>query len=148
LLEKRLAEVEARLAPCSAAESPAAAGQPQPPAEAKAAAAAVDVNLTLDGSHNNLSINQAALMVERAPNPAAGERFGARNDLHFGQATEAYGGSLGNESPPFVWRHVLQAHRTSVAPVGRGLTIEKGAKHGHSRASLVVRAQDRVVVGD
>lgn len=139
-LEKRLAQVEAKLAP------PAAA-QPQPTLEAKRAVAAVDVNLMLDSyygwnfnrpvrrtnqvwaldtRHNSLSINQAVAMLERAPDPAAGRRFGARIDLRFGQATEVYGGSLGNESRPAAWRRLFQAYGTYVAPIGKGLTVDFG----------------------
>jgi hypothetical protein len=79
-----------------------------------------------DVSHNSFSLNQAAVVIERAPNPAAGRRFGVRLDLQYGQATETVQGSAANELRPQVYRPVWQAYGTYVAPVGNGLTVDFG----------------------
>jgi TolA-binding protein len=75
---------------------------------------------------NSFSLNQAAVIFERAPNVEAGRRFGARLDLQFGQATETLQGSAVNELRPQVYRHIWQAYGTYVAPVGKGLTVDFG----------------------
>jgi hypothetical protein len=75
---------------------------------------------------NSFSLNQAAVIFERAPNVDAGRRFGARLDLQFGQATETLQGSAVNELRPQVYRHVWQAYGTYVAPLGKGLTVDFG----------------------
>src|SRR5262249_19013797 len=41
-----------------------------------------------DVSSNSFSLNQAGIVIERAPNPDIGRRMGLRLDLQFGQATE------------------------------------------------------------
>jgi hypothetical protein len=79
-----------------------------------------------DVSHNSFSLNQAAVVIERAPDPAAGRRFGVRLDLQYGQATETVQGSAANELRPQVYRPVWQAYGTYVAPVGNGLTVDFG----------------------
>jgi hypothetical protein len=79
-----------------------------------------------DVSSNSFSLNQANLMVERAPDVAAGRRFGARLDLQFGQATETLQGSAANELRPQTYRPVFQAYGTYVFPVGNGLTVDFG----------------------
>ncbi|MDE3135993.1 MAG: outer membrane beta-barrel protein, partial [Acidobacteriota bacterium] len=79
--------------------------------------AGTTINLTLDGyygynfnspvgrvnllraydvSSNSFSLNQAALILDHAPDPDAGRRFGARVDLQYGQATETLQGSAVN----------------------------------------------------
>jgi uncharacterized small protein (DUF1192 family) len=79
-----------------------------------------------DVSSNSFSLNQASIILDRAPDPEAGRRFGARLDLQFGQATETLQGSAANELRPQVYRNVFQAYGTYVAPVGSGLTIDFG----------------------
>jgi hypothetical protein len=75
---------------------------------------------------NSFSLNQAAVVIERAPDVEAGRRFGGRLDLMFGQATEAGGGNPGNELRPQAYRHIWQAYGTYVAPLGEGLTVDFG----------------------
>ena len=79
-----------------------------------------------DVTSNSFSLNQANLVVEHAPDVAAGSRFGARLDLQFGQATETLQGSAVNENRPQVYRPVFQAYGTYVFPVGSGLTVDFG----------------------
>ena len=79
-----------------------------------------------DVSHNSFSLNQAAIVIERAPDVAAGRRFGGRVDLQYGQATETVQGSAANELRPQAYRPLWQAYGTYVAPVGGGLTVDFG----------------------
>lgn len=79
-----------------------------------------------DVTSNSFSLNQAAIVVERLPDVEAGERFGLRLDLQYGQATETVQGNLANEPRPQVFRNVWQAYGTYVAPVGKGLTLDFG----------------------
>lgn len=75
---------------------------------------------------NNVSLNQAGLIFERAPDVAAGRRFGARLDLQFGQATETLQGNPNNEPRPDIYRNIFQAYGTYVVPIGSGLTVDFG----------------------
>lgn len=75
---------------------------------------------------NSFSLNQGGVILEQAPKPEEGRRFGARLDLMFGQATETSQGSAVNELRPQVYRHVWQAYGTYVAPLGKGLTVDFG----------------------
>lgn len=75
---------------------------------------------------NNFSLNQASLILERAPDVAAGRRYGARVDLMFGQNTETMQGGAQNEPRPQVYRNIFQAYGTYVFPVGSGLTVDFG----------------------
>jgi Putative beta-barrel porin-2, OmpL-like. bbp2 len=75
---------------------------------------------------NNISLNQADLVFERAPNVDAGQRFGMRVDLQFGQATDTLQGNPLNEPRPDIYRNIFQAYGTYVAPIGNGLTIDVG----------------------
>jgi len=105
------------------------------------------VNLTLDGyyaynfnrpigrinllrsydvSSNSFSLNQATLVFERAPDVAAGRRFGARVDLQYGQATETLQGNAANEPRPQAYCPLFQAYGTYIAPLGSGLTVDFG----------------------
>jgi hypothetical protein len=148
-LQQRVDELERKSTPAQTAAA-------TPPAETKidtASASASDplrgttVNMLVDGyygyntnnpigrvnrlraydvSSNAFSLNQADLVVENAPDPEHGKRFGARIDLQFGQATETLQGNAANELRPGVWRNVFQAYGTFVAPVGSGLTIDFG----------------------
>jgi hypothetical protein len=79
-----------------------------------------------DTRANVFGIQQVAVVIESAPDVAAGRRFGARIDLQFGQATETVQGSPANEPRPDVYRHVWQAYGTYVFPVGRGLQADFG----------------------
>jgi hypothetical protein len=79
-----------------------------------------------DVSSNSFSLNQAGLVVENAPDPDHGKRFGARVDLQFGQATETLQGNPANEPRPDIYRSIFQAYGTYVAPVGKGLIIDFG----------------------
>lgn len=79
-----------------------------------------------DVSHNSFSLNQAAIIIERAPDVEERRRFGLRLDLQYGQATETVQGNAANELRPQAYRPLWQAYGTYVAPVGRGLTIDFG----------------------
>lgn len=79
-----------------------------------------------DVSSNSFSLNQANLIVEQAPDVAAGRRFGARLDLQYGQATEAAQGNPASEPRPQAYRPLWQAYGTYILPVGKGLTVDFG----------------------
>ncbi len=80
-----------------------------------------------DTRSNVFSIQQAALVVDAAPDVSAGRGYGLRLDLQFGQATETVQGSGANEPRPDVYRHVWQAYGTYVFPVGaNGLQADFG----------------------
>ncbi|HKS42125.1 MAG TPA: outer membrane beta-barrel protein, partial [Blastocatellia bacterium] len=79
-----------------------------------------------DVMSNSFSLNQAAFIIERAPDVKAGRRFGLRLDLQYGQATETLQGSAANELRPQAYRPIFQAYGTYVAPVGSGLTVDFG----------------------
>ncbi len=75
---------------------------------------------------NSFSLNQAAVVIDRAPNVTAGRRFGFRLDLQYGQATETVQGNAANELRPQAYRPIWQAYGTYVAPIGEGLTMDFG----------------------
>src|SRR5450631_140740 len=79
-----------------------------------------------DVSSNAFSLNQAALVIENAADPAHGKRFGLRLDLQYGQATATLQGNASNELRPDVYRSIFQAYGTYVFPVGGGLTVDFG----------------------
>ena len=79
-----------------------------------------------DVSSNSFSLNQANLIIERAPDVSGGRRVGARVDFQYGQATETLQGGAQNELRPQVYRPLFQAYGTYVAPVGSGLTVDFG----------------------
>lgn len=79
-----------------------------------------------DVSSNSFSLNQAAVIIEHAPNIEAGRRIGFRLDLQYGQATETVQGNANNELRPQAYRPIWQAYGTYVAPVGDGLTLDFG----------------------
>lgn len=79
-----------------------------------------------DVSSNSFSLNQAAVVIEHAPDVEAGRRFGGRLDLMFGQAPETVQGNPANEPRPQTYRNVWQAYGTYVAPLGKGLTVDFG----------------------
>jgi len=119
------------------AQTPAPAPQPQTPTPAAAPAPALTLSGAFEGFYewntnrppdrvnqlraydtraNTFGLQQAALVVESAPNPAEGRRAGLRLDLQFGQATETVQGSAANEPRPDVYRHVWQAYGSYVLP--------------------------------
>jgi hypothetical protein len=75
---------------------------------------------------NNISLNQASMVFERAPDAGAGRPFGVRIDLQFGQATDTLQGNPANEPRPQIYRNIFQAYGTYVAPLGSGLTLDVG----------------------
>ena len=75
---------------------------------------------------NNISLNQADIVFERAPGAAGGRPFGIRLDLQFGQATDTLQGNPTNEPRPQIYRNIFQAYGTYVAPLGHGLTVDVG----------------------
>ncbi|HEX2715476.1 MAG TPA: outer membrane beta-barrel protein [Candidatus Acidoferrales bacterium] len=140
-------------APADAAPAGAVPSSPTPPQGTQATGVATEffreatLNFMLDGYYgynfnrpvgrinllhaydvfsNSFSLNQAAVVFERAPNAATGKRLGIRLDLQYGQATETLQGSAANEPRPQVYRPVFQAYGTYVAPLGRGLAVDFG----------------------
>jgi hypothetical protein len=79
-----------------------------------------------DTRANTFAIQQTAVVIESAPDVAAGRRFGARVDLQFGQATAVLQGSRANEPRPELYQNIWQAYGTYVIPVGRGLHADFG----------------------
>ncbi len=79
-----------------------------------------------DVSSNAFSLNQADLIVERAPDVADGRRYGGRLDLQFGQATATLQGNPLVEPRPDIYRNIFQAYGTYVVPLGSGLTVDFG----------------------
>lgn len=155
-LEQRIQMLEARLAPAPAAApslpaAPTAPAIASAPESSNAPVAVVQAGTTLsatfdgfyeynfnrpvgrtnllrayDALSNNFSINQASILLERAPDVAAGRRFGGRIDLMFGQATDTLQGSSVNEPRPQIYRNIWQAYGTYVVPLGSGLTVDFG----------------------
>jgi hypothetical protein len=156
VLEQRLAYVEAKLGGAAHAEakgslecaSAQAAPTPEPASQGDLAIpGGIQVSGYFDGNytfntnrpynriqllraydvlHNNLNINQAGVVLERAVSAEAGRRFGLRLDLMYGQATETVQGGAQNELRPQVYRPVFQAYGRYLAPVGSGLTVDFG----------------------
>lgn len=75
---------------------------------------------------NNISLNQADVIFERAPDLEAGRRYGARLDLQFGQATDTLQGNPANEPRPQIYRNIFQAYGTYIIPAGNGITVDVG----------------------
>lgn len=75
---------------------------------------------------NEFSLNQASVVVEHAPDPANGRRWGGRLDLQFGQATDTLQGNPSNEPRPDIYRNIFQAYGTYVVPVGKGVSVDFG----------------------
>ena len=75
---------------------------------------------------NNISLNQANVIFERAPDVGSGRRYGARLDLQFGQATDTLQGNPLNEPRPQIYRNIYQAYGTYIIPVGNGLIVDVG----------------------
>lgn len=72
---------------------------------------------------NAFSLNQAALVIENAPDPSKAKPFGARFDFQYGQATATLQGNEANEPRPDVYRAIFQAYGEYV---GRGFTVDMG----------------------
>ena len=154
-LEKRLAAVESRIGtenkvPEVAAVAPAPAASTQSAEATKSGILGLPgstLNFYMDGFYgwnfnrpvgrvnllrandvlsNNFTVNQLGLILERAPDVAAGRRYGGRVDLMFGQNTETLQGGAQNEPRPQVYRNLFQAYGTYVFPVGSGLTVDVG----------------------
>lgn len=153
-LEARLAALEARQPPLVASPVPPAAESLQPQANATGDsrtlpgfASGTTLNFLLDGYYeynfnrpadhinqlrafdptsNSFTLNQSVLMLERAPDVAAGRRYGMRLDLMFGQTTESLSGSPANELRTAPYRNIMQAYGTYVFPLGKGLTVDFG----------------------
>jgi hypothetical protein len=79
-----------------------------------------------DVSSNAFSLSQADVVLENAPDPTNGKRYGARLDLQFGQATETLQGNAANEPRPEVYRNIFQAYGTYIVPLGTGLSVDFG----------------------
>jgi hypothetical protein len=77
-----------------------------------------------DVSSNAFSLSQAALVLESAPDPSEGRRFGMRLDFQYGQATATLQGNSANEPRPGIYQNIFQAYGTYV--VGKGLTVDFG----------------------
>ena len=75
---------------------------------------------------NAFSLSQADVILENAPDPDNGKRFGLRLDLQFGQATATLQGNADNEARPAIYRNIFQAYGTYIFPVGGGLTVDFG----------------------
>jgi Putative beta-barrel porin-2, OmpL-like. bbp2 len=86
----------------------------------------VNVLRAYDVLSNEFSLNQASVIFERAPDPAAGRRWGARVDLQFGQATDTLQGNPTNEPRPQIYRNIFQAYGTYIVPIGKGVTVDFG----------------------
>ena len=86
----------------------------------------VNVLRAYDVLSNEISLSQASVVVEHAPDVAAGKRWGARLDLQFGQATDTLQGNPSNEPRPDIYRNIFQVYGTYVAPIGKGVTIDLG----------------------
>lgn len=148
-LEKRVAGLEARQGQAAPAPepSPAPVVSPAPPATQPDLLRGTTVNLLLDGYYgynfnapigrtnllraydvlsNGFSLNQAAVVIENAPDLSRGKRYGARLDLQFGQATQALQGNPANELRPEIYRAIFQAYGTYIVPLGSGLTVDFG----------------------
>ena len=75
---------------------------------------------------NEISLNQASVIFEHAPDLSAGRRWGARLDLQFGQATDTLQGNPSNEPRPQIYRNIFQAYGTYVVPIGKGINVDFG----------------------
>jgi hypothetical protein len=96
-----------------------------------------------DTCANSFSIQQAALVVDAAPDADRGRRAGLRLDLQFGQATETVQGNPANEPRPDAYRYIWQAYGSYVFPVGRGLQVDFG-KFGSNLGYETNFAKDNV----
>jgi hypothetical protein len=79
-----------------------------------------------DTRANTFGIQQAALVVESAPDRKENRPFGLRLDLQFGQATENTQGSSLNEPRPDAYRYVWQAYGSYVFPGSHRVQVDFG----------------------
>jgi hypothetical protein len=80
-----------------------------------------------DTRANTFGVQQAAFVIDAAPDVEAGRRFGGRVDLQFGMATDTVQGNPANEPRPEAYRHLWQVYGTYVFPVGpTGLQVDAG----------------------
>lgn len=86
----------------------------------------VNVLRAYDVLSNEISLNQASVVLDRPADMRAGRRWGARLDLQFGQATDTLQGNPSNEPRPEIYRNIFQAYGTYIVPVGKGLTVDFG----------------------
>jgi hypothetical protein len=140
-------EVAAKPTPATSAPAPKSSVNEESPG----VLADTTINLTIDGYYgynfnrpvgginllraydvqsNSFSLNQAALIIDNAPNVEKGKRYGFRLDLQYGQATETVQGNAANEPRPQVYRNLWQAYGTYVVDVGNGLTVDFGKYAG------------------
>jgi hypothetical protein len=133
--------------PAASATTPPASASATPPTVAADLLRGMTINAMLDGyyeyntnspigrvnylraydvSSNSFSLNQAAFILESAPDPATDKRTGMRIDLQYGPATATLQGSTANELRPEVYRTIFQAYGTYVFPVGKGLSVDFG----------------------
>jgi len=75
---------------------------------------------------NEFSLNQASVVFDHPPDPAAGQRWGGRLDLQFGQATDTLQGNPSSEPRPQIYRNIFQAYGTYVIPIGKGVNLDFG----------------------
>lgn len=86
----------------------------------------VNVLRAYDVLSNEISLNQASVVLDHPADADAGRRWGARLDLQFGQATDTLQGNPSNEPRPEIYRNIFQAYGTYIVPVGKGLTVDFG----------------------
>ncbi len=80
-----------------------------------------------DTRSNSFSLQQGALVIDSAPDVAAGRRYGGRVDLQFGMATDTVQGGAANEPRPETYRNIWQMYGSYVFPVGaNGLQVDFG----------------------
>jgi hypothetical protein len=80
-----------------------------------------------DTRGNSFSIQQAAIVIDAAPDVGANRRYGVRADLQFGMATDTVQGNPANEPRPEAYRHLWQMYGSYVFPVGaNGLQVDFG----------------------
>jgi len=140
-LQARVLELESRLkVEAVAPKPPPPAAAPSPPAAPRDPLGGTTLNFLIDTYYgynfnapigrvnrlraydvtsNSFSINQAGVVLENAPDPAKGKRWGARLDLQWGLATQTLQANPANESRPEIFRNLFQAYGTYVAPLGK-----------------------------
>lgn len=79
-----------------------------------------------DAKVGTFGLQQVTGLVQLAPAPDAGRRYGLRLDVQFGQATEALQGSDANEPRPEAYRHIWQAYGSFVLPGTSGIRVDAG----------------------
>jgi hypothetical protein len=79
-----------------------------------------------DTRANVFGMQQAAFVIDDAPDVDKGRRYGMRLDFQFGQAISVLQGNPSNEPRPELYRNVWQAYGTYMFPVGKGLQVDFG----------------------